>query len=324
MRIFVLGHKSPDLDAIASSVVYKDLLTTLNQYKEDEIIAACPEEVNSETKYVFDKFGIELPKTIETFTITENDAFILTDHNEQSQRSDLINGDNILEIVDHHKVNLVSAHPIRVITEPLGSTCSVIVQDAKRHAIDWPGEKIKKLILAAILSDTQGLKSSTTTGIDSNIANKFAEELDIDKEKLTFDIFKAKSDLSGLTKEEIATKDYKVFAFGDRQVFINQVETVEPEAILEQKGEYIKILTSLKAKLGVTYTFIVVTDILKVNSHVIYANDEEKSIIEEAFTTIGENNAANIGPKMSRKKDVAPAIEKVITAQQRIEPTHQN
>ena len=51
---------------------------------------------------------------------------------------------------------------------------------------------------------------------------------------------------------------------------------------------------------------------MQINSHTIYSADEEKLIIEKAFTTVDQEGIANIGPKMSRKKDIAPAIEKVV------------
>ncbi|HOM77918.1 MAG TPA: hypothetical protein PLT50_01790, partial [bacterium] len=59
--------------------------------------------------------------------------------------------------------------------------------------------------------------------------------------------------------------------------------------------------------------YIVITDILNVNSQVLYTNEEEQRILEEAFMTQGNQGVADIGPRMSRKKDIAPQIEKVLT-----------
>ncbi len=175
-----------------------------------------------------------------------------------------------------------------------------------------PSKEVAGLILASILSDTQGLKASTTTGYDSHIANELAKQTSNDIEKFTFEIFKAKSDITGLSTEEIATKDYKIFDFGGKKVLINQTETVEPEVILNMKDELIEVMNGLKVKLGASQTYCVVTDILKVNSHIIYTTPEEKAVVEKAFTTEGHEGVADIGPRMSRKKDIAPEIEAVI------------
>jgi inorganic pyrophosphatase/exopolyphosphatase len=71
-------------------------------------------------------------------------------------------------------------------------------------------------------------------------------------------------------------------------------------------------LEEIKSQEGVGQAYIVVTDVIKVNSHIIYTTDEEEKVIEKAFTAEGEGGIADIGPKMSRKKDIAPAIEKTL------------
>ncbi|MBP7928085.1 hypothetical protein KAZ57_02975, partial [Patescibacteria group bacterium] len=96
---------------------------------------------------------------------------------------------------------------------------------------------------------------------------------------------------------------------------INQIETVEPTKVLGLKDEIVATMNNLKAELGAAQTYTIVTDILKINSQAIYTTPEEEDIINKAFTTQGSQNIADIGPKMSRKKDIAPAIEAVVTAQ---------
>lgn len=318
MKIYVTGHKSPDLDSITAAIAYAELLQKTKKYPEAQIIPVRAGKINKETEFVLKKFEIKAPASLsvdkasgEELEIKEEDAFILVDHNEKSQRHEKTEGHPILELVDHHKVNINFASPLQINIQPLGSTASIVHRLYKRENVA-ASKKIKALLLAAILSDTQGLKSSTTTGLDSEIAHELAEETEIDLEKLTFEIFKAKSDISGLSSQEIAKKDYKTFQFGEHEVFINQVETVEPEKILQMKEELIETLEEVKTELGMSMGFIVITDILKVNSQIIYTNEEEQQIIERAFTTEGEDGVADIGPRMSRKKDIAPEIEKVL------------
>ena len=312
MKIYVIGHVSPDLDAVASAVEYAEFLTKSKRYERAQIIPLSAEPANKETHFVFEKFGAKLPQTIEEVTIEPTDAFVLVDHNEETQRSPKVVNEQVIEIVDHHKINVNFTSPVRIDVKPLGSTSSIVYENAEFYGIELSKET-KSLILAAVISDTQGLKSSTTTGIDANIAEKLCEELGIDQQKLTFEIFKAKSDLTGLSAQEIATKDFKVFDFGGKKVFIGQVETVEPHKVIEQKEQLVQALSELKSKHGAGQAYLIVTDILQVNSHAIYSTEEEKRVIEKAFTTIDQDGVANIGPKMSRKKDIAPAIEATIS-----------
>ena len=195
----------------------------------------------------------------------------------------------------------------------MGSTSTIIYEEFESAGIK-PTNKTLALILSSILSDCVGLKSSLTTGLDSEIANKIAKELYIDLEKLTFEIFKAKSDIEGLSPEQIVKKDFKIFDFGGKKVFIGQAETVESEALLNQKDVLINALKEVKSKEDVQYGFLFITDILKINSQALYTNEDEKKVLEQAFTTQGHDRIADVGPRMSRKKDLAPEIEKIITS----------
>lgn len=307
MKIYIIGHKSPDLDSIAAAVQYAEFLKKTKKYEGSEIIPARAGEPNAETEYIFKKYGAEMPVLLNEVEIDSTDAFILVDHNEESQRHDKIVGEQVIEIVDHHKINVNFTSPVRIDVKPVGSTSGLIYELFNMYGIE-PSKSVMGLMLSGILSDTVGLKSSTTTGFDSEMAHELAEELGEDIEKLTFEIFKQKSNLEGLTPIEIAKKDFKVFDFG-QPVFINQVETVEPDKVLEQKDELVKALEEAKAQEGASQGYLVITDILKINSQVIYTNEVEKEVLEKAFTTDGHNNIADIGPKMSRKKDIAPAIE---------------
>lgn len=311
MNIYIIGHVSPDLDAVSAAYEYAEFLKKAKRYQGSNIVALRAGEVNKETQYVFKKSGAELPELINNVVIDSSDAIILVDHNEVSQRHELIKSEQVVEILDHHKINVDFTSPVRIDVKPLGSTSTLVYEHFEMYGIE-PTNETKNLTLFSILSDTQGLKASTTTGYDSEVAHKLAENLGVDLEKVIFDLFKAKSDITGLSAEEIARKDYKIFDFNGKKVFINQVETVEPEKIIAQKDKLLGALEDIKEKDGVTQAYIVITDILKVNSQIMYITDSEKEIVEKAFTAVGNDNIADIGPRMSRKKDIAPAIESAL------------
>lgn len=310
MRIYLIGHMSPDLDAIASPIAYAEFLRKYKRYEGSELIPVIAGEPNPETLFVFDTFDVKMPPNIEDFEINKDDYFILVDHHEESQRHPLVTAENILEILDHHRVNLSFITPLRVDVKPMGSTSTLVYEHFKTQGI-IPSQGTMGILFAAILSDTQGLRSSTTTGYDAEYANEISENLNIELNTFIYELFKAKSDIRGLTPEQISTKDYKLFDFKEHKVFINQVETVEPETIINEKQALVEALNGLKTKFDADMAITVVTDIIKVNSFIIYAGPEE-NIIEKAFNVTAKENLADIGPRMSRKKDIAPAIERVL------------
>lgn len=312
MKIYLIGHKGPDLDATSGPIEYAEFLEKTKRYKDAEIVPAICDDINKETKFIFKKYNVETPVKISASDITKDDRVILIDHNEEDQRMDGLPNEQIVEIVDHHKIKINFTSPLRIDVRPLGSVSSVIYENFVKEGVE-PSKKVASLILASILSDTQGLKSSTTTGWDVKSAEDLSKLTGEDIEKLTFEIFKAKSDISGFTAEQIVKKDYKVFDFAGKKVFIGQVETVEPEKIIEMKEEILKAMDEVKAKEDVGLLFLAITDVLKINSQMLYVTEEEKKIAEEAYNGMGEENVINIGPRMSRKKDIAPEIEKVLS-----------
>lgn len=311
MKIFVVGHKSPDLDATAAPVAYSEYLTATKRY-DAEVIPTVIDGINKETEFVFGKYNIKLPKKISSTDVSTEDRIILVDHNEEDQRGDGLNKDQIIEIVDHHKIKVDFGHPIRLEIKPYGSVSSLIYENFVKDGVK-PSKAAASLMLCSILSDTQGLKSSTTTDWDKRAVNELTARVGESIEKLTFELFKAKSDITGMNTEQIVKKDYKVFDFSGTKVFIGQVETVEPEKIAEMKKQVLDAMKKVKETEKVEHLVLVVTDILKVNSVALYNTKDEQELLEKAFNNRGKDNIIEIGPRMSRKKDIAPPIEAVLT-----------
>lgn len=307
-KIIVIGHKSPDLDAIASAVAYAQFLQKSQKHEEYEVIPVRAGEPNPETHQIFELLEISIPPLIQDISIGENDKFVLVDHNEYDQRHDLVQKDNIIEILDHHKININFTNPIEIIVRPYGCTCSIIYELFKDNGI-VPSEKVNKLILSAIISDTVGLRSATTTGIDSQIAHELAENAEIDFADFTLQILKAKSDLSHLTPDELVANDYKIYDIKDYKILIAVIETIDQKIQLKQKEVLLQALVKMKNDLHIDFAFLAIQDTINVNTLMICDTKDEQKILEFAFTARVKNNIVDIGPKLSRKKEIAPAIE---------------
>ena len=132
-----------------------------------------------------------------------------------------------------------------------------------------------------------------------------------DLDAFTLEIFKAKSDVSKLTDEQIVTNDYKVFDFA-KKTFINQIETVQQDVILAKKANLLKAMEAVKAQHGVDLVFVAVTDILAVNTKLLVLGQQEAKAAASAFNGQVTDNLIDIGPRLSRKKDIAPPLETAI------------
>lgn len=306
MTTYIIGHKKPDLDAVVSAIATAEFRKQRGD--KGNPIAVIADPINPETTFVFTKFGATPPKQITAADITPEDKIVLVDHNELDQRLNNLPQDQVVGIVDHHKFNINFNHAIKITAMPLGSCTTIVYTKLKQYGLNID-PALAKLMLCAVLSDTVGLKSGTTTDKDKQAVADLAKMAGItDIDNLTLEIFKAKSNLSSLTPEQIVKNDYKIFEF-TQKTFIGQIETVEQEIFLNRKAELITAMQSVKQAEGVGLIFLAVSDILKVNTKLLLLGTEEASVAEKAFGGKAVDNVLDIGAKLSRKKDFAPPIE---------------
>lgn len=310
MKTYVIGHLKPDLDSVVAAISFAALNKKLGKENVTPVIA---EKINHETDFVLKKFGFTAPDVIVPTKITSEDKFILVDHNEIEQRLPGLNQDQITCVYDHHKVNVNLTHPIEFQVYPVGSSNTIAWSLFKQHGFPID-HKIAALMLCAILSDTVGLKSSTTTNTDKKAAADLSSVSNIsDVPALTLEIFKAKSNISKLSDEEVVLNDYKIFDYSGKKLLIGQTETVEQQDLINSRKEgLLTAMEKIKAEQKVDYIFLALTDILKVNTKLLIIGDDEKKIAEKSFGATVQNNIQDIGQKMSRKKDILPVIEKTI------------
>lgn len=313
---YIIGHTKPDTDAVVAPMALAYLYTHASCFGYTNAEPVIPGSLNPETEFLFAKFGVQAPRIITEQDIKENDAIILVDHNEASQRlaglDTAAHEEKIVEIIDHHKVNLNFKNPIFMTFKPWGSSTTIVYHLMKQSDVS-PDKTLASLMLAAILSDTVGYKSATTTPKDQEYGAELAKLAEIDNvEDFTLEIFKAKSDVSSLTDEQIVKNDYKIFDFG-KKTLIDQLETVEQAEILNtKKDSLLKAMATVKKEEKVALLFVAITDILQVNTKLLILGPDEAQVAEAAFGGSVVNNILDIGPKMSRKKEIAPAIERAL------------
>ncbi len=316
MKTYLISHQKPDLDSIVATLAFAEYLSTPKgkdpAFGKVTLVRCDP--INNETDYILKKVKAAPPALINKTKIKPKDQIILLDHNEESQRMKGLKADQIIAIIDHHMVKITLPKPIRIDIRPWGST-STIIYDYFEKISTLPTAKTAKLILCAILSDTVGLKSPTTTNQDKRTLQKIAHKLGISQkqiQKLTLEIFKAKSNISNLTPLQIIKNDSKIFDFAQK-TFIGQTETVEQEKVLKLKPKLLKAMEEVKRQEKVDLICLTVSDILKENTKLIYLSEKEKKVLEKAFGGRGEANVLDIGKRLSRKKQIAPPIEKTLS-----------
>jgi manganese-dependent inorganic pyrophosphatase len=311
-KTYIIGHTKPDTDAVVAAMALEYLFSQEDCFGYSQAVAAITDPLNPETSFLFSKFAVSTPQIISASSLTAEDKVVLVDHNESSQRLDGLNESQIVEIIDHHKVNLNLGQPIFMTFKAWGSSSTIVYHMMQQCKVK-PDKTLAALMLSAILSDTVGFKSATTTPKDIELGQELAGIAGItDTDTLALEIFKAKSDISSLTDEQIVKNDYKIFEFG-KKTMIDQLETVEQDLVLTtKKADLLEAMQKIKTELKVELLFVAITDVLKINTKLLILGDEEAKFAQMAFGGQVVDNILDIGPKMSRKKEIAPFIEKAL------------
>ena len=232
---------------------------------------------------------------------------ILVDHNESSQSVEGLSEAHIIEVVDHHKIgDLSTSDPINFRNMAVGSTNTIVYRLFREQHVEIPYD-IAGLMISGILSDTLGLTSSTTTELDIITVNKLAIDMNIDYKKYYQEMLKAGTSISGLTKLEVLTQDYKNFQVEDKKFAIGQVITMDIDNIMKDKDEYLAIMEDKKNKNELEFILFIVTDVLKNGSYLLYTIGTEE-MIKKSFNLASIYEGIFISGLTSRKKQVVPYV----------------
>ena len=72
-KVYVVGHKNPDTDSICSAIAYAELKRKITG---DEYVAKRAGQINEETHYVLQKFGVTAPALLNNVKLQVKDMDI--------------------------------------------------------------------------------------------------------------------------------------------------------------------------------------------------------------------------------------------------------
>jgi len=224
----VMGNQSNDLDSIIAAMVraYHLSLTLgatslclpyMNMLRHELAL-------HKEALYLFDNFGISVDDlsflddqiTLEAIFSKAQLQLHLVDHNELAPEQKHLSS-SVVEIVDHHNDTQKYPHLQQKAIQTVGSCCTLV---ASQLLQSLPLANIPKalagLLLAPILIDTDNLNSSSkTTPLDRKMAETLlghvAAFLPSDYHER---IVAKKKDISGLSKDLLLIKDFKLHEAG--------------------------------------------------------------------------------------------------------------
>jgi manganese-dependent inorganic pyrophosphatase len=237
---------------------------------------------------------------------------IMVDHNEPAQSIEGIETADVVEIIDHHRLDSVSTTmPIFIDAEPLGSTCTTVYQQYIRHGI-MPDRYAARTMLTGLIADTLILRSPTTTAADISTAEMLARLAKVDSiQEFGEKLFSITDNLAIQDPEEMILSDFKKYENGGVSMGIGQCEVTTLRNVEEYADAYLEALKQVASSRGLDWTLLMITDVLREKS-VLLATDYRASR-DLPYSKIADGIYSMPGV-MSRKKQLLPILLSVTSA----------
>ena len=173
MTVYVFGHINPDSDSIVSAIAATELLKA----RGIDAVACKQGDVNPESKFILEKFGLKTPETI---TSVEGKNIALVDTTELTQLPSDIDKATVVFVADHHKLGgLKTAMPLEVYGQPVGCAATVLTNIFKCFLL-VPVSKNKSSISSwiSLLSRLERITTVLLPLIKDNSLTKFGPTAD--------------------------------------------------------------------------------------------------------------------------------------------------
>lgn len=231
---------------------------------------------------------------------------VLVDHAEQAQSAIGIGDAEIVEILDHHHIGSIETRvPVTATFDPVGSTATLVVERFRQAGME-PSRSTAFMLLGAVLSDTVILNSATTTQRDHAVVEYLERVLVVNATELGREMFESTADVSGLSAQEILTRDAKLYEIrGGQEICIAQVEVVG-DALTDRRPELLEALRREREDRKLALYALMVTDVVQKGTEMLVAGDV--GAVARSFGVEPVDSTISLPGVMSRKKEVAPKL----------------
>jgi manganese-dependent inorganic pyrophosphatase len=245
---------------------------------------------------------------------------ILVDHNEVGQSIGSLDEADLIEVLDHHRVNNPPTRlPISFRVDPVGSTSTLVSERIEESGLSAPPE-LAGLLLGGVLSDTLRFSSPTTTERDREAAERLARWAFVGGSPLEgegidsfgLELLQSSSGLSTRDPKEIVTSDLKVYDSVGLHFGIAQVEVTDLVAVGDYLEELCRALQDLIEGEKLNFAMLMVTDIVDGSSRLLMQS--EPPVLSELPYKRLPDGTMDARGVVSRKKQLLPVVLALLEA----------
>ena len=316
----VYGHKTPDSDAVCSSLAYAGLMRALGYNCE----AYVSSRTNNETNYISSYFGFDLPEMKPS--VTSGTRLIVTDHEEYSQSVTGACDGVVLQIIDHHQAGDMAGPDTFVYRKEVGSTCT-LVWELYGQADVPVSDEMARILLAGLMSDTSDLSRSNTTEEDKRAWFSLTTQLNLgpeDAEEIFRNMSDALTDYGGMSDYEIYLSDYKDYVLSGVPVGIGCVEWMEFATMDTFIDRMLAVMPQALTDFGRKMVFCMATryepnpdpdsadKTVPTGTYILYCGEGAREAAEEAYGPSLRDGVCYSETRLGRKVDVVPTLTEIL------------
>lgn len=230
---------------------------------------------------------------------------ILVDHNELSQAVHGADQVEIIEVVDHHRIGLMTQQPIFFRNEPVGSTSTIVARAFINERVEL-SDQIAGILLAGVVSDTLNLTSPTTTQVDRDVLSILEVMSGINAREFTERLFASGSVLVSRSPAQAVSTDCKEYIEHGRTFSVAQIEEIGFTQFWDRKKQVVEAVNEFCARQGYYFSALLVTDVVSQASLLILSAPEAfHSLISYPEVEPGIYRLEGV---VSRKKQLLPFL----------------
>lgn len=304
MSLIITAYNHPDLDGVACSYAYAELL----KFRGEKALVAFSGNLQSEARYIADYLKIKFGNL--DGTITGKDQIILVDASEADMLNSKIKIENVIELIDHRKVNSAHLFPGAKIQIEMVGSCATLICEKFISAQVKPSRESAILLYCAIISNTINFKANVTTDRDHRAAEFLLKTGEI-PENIIHEMFEYKSKIDDPI-ELIFPDNLKSDTIGGKRISIFQIEIIGVEEFIQKNhGEIVEFLRKTNDENNFDHTFLTCIDLEKGVNTFVASDLETQKMLEDIYDVKFENSIA-IYPKIIMRKEIKPKLKEYL------------
>ncbi len=242
----------------------------------------------------------------------ESCRLILVDHNEFDQSIEGVEEVPVIEVIDHHRLNMPPTHdPVRITCDIVGSTCTLVTERYLNDKVAIPPQTAG-ILLGGIITDTLLLRSPTSTARDRMAVEYLQGIAGVEAETLMAEIFRVGSLIArSNTAAEIIDADRKSFTEGNYTFAISQVEEVAFEQFYSREKDILQAMREAAEADKLDFFGLLVTNVVREDSLLLAVG--HRDILSSLPYRKIHDNLYDLPGILSRKKQLLPQLLKIIS-----------